>query len=146
MNLKKIPERCTIGGKWMNGSISWPQRLLAGALAAFLTVPLAQAATDPLPSAPQPTNQTQSPSAPPTTAESQSTQQAPQTQQPVGTAAAPAIKPEGVAVSRPAGAAIAPAKQRRVRQWAIRIGLLVGAGIAIGTVAALSLGSPARPH
>lgn len=129
----------------MNGSISWLQRLLAGALAAFLAVPLAQAATDPLPSAPQPASQTQSQSAPPAPADSQNTQSQ-QNQQPVGTAAAPAIKPEGVAVSRPAGAAIAPAKQRRIHQWAIRVGLLVGAGIAIGTVAALSLGSPARPH
>ena len=134
----------------MNGSISWLQRLLAGALAAFLAVPLAQAATDPLPSAPQPANQAQTQSNPPAPpaapAQSQDATQNTQNNQPLGTAAAPAIKPEGVAVSRPAGAAIAPAKQRRVRQWAIRVGLLVGAGIAIGTVAALSLGSPARPH
>ncbi|HTX42948.1 MAG TPA: hypothetical protein VMD25_14015 [Acidobacteriaceae bacterium] len=128
----------------MNGTISWLQRLLAGALAAFLAVPIAQAATDPLPSAPLPAAQTQSQSAP-ATPEGQNTQSQ-QNTQPLGTAAAPAIRPEGVAVSRPAGAAIAPAKQRRVRQWAIRIGLLVGAGIAIGTVAALSLGSPSHPH
>ncbi len=128
----------------MNGSIFWLQRLLAGALAAFLVAPIAHAATDPLPSAPQPATQTQAQPAPPAP-ESQNPQSQ-QNTQPLGTAAAPAIRPEGVAVSRPAGAAIAPAKQRRVRQWAIRVGLLVGAGIAIGTVAALTLGSPSRPH
>jgi hypothetical protein len=66
-------------------------------------------------------------------------------QQPVGTAAAPYVRPEGIPASRPAGAAIAPAKQRRVRIYAIRIALLVGAAVAIGTVVAASEGSPARP-
>lgn len=66
--------------------------------------------------------------------------------QPVGTAAAPYLKPEGIAASRPAGAAIAPAKQRRVRSFAIRVALLVGAGVAIGTVIAASLGSPSRAN
>src|SRR5271170_6782274 len=37
------------------------------------------------------------------------------TQEPLGTAAAPSVKTTGVAASRPAGAAIAPAKQRRAR-------------------------------
>ena len=76
----------------------------------------------------------------------QSSTQQTTTPQPVGTAAAPYLKPEGVSASRPAGAAIAPAKQRRIRTFAIRIALLVGAGVAIGTVAALSLGSPSRAH
>lgn len=65
---------------------------------------------------------------------------------PLGTAAAPYEKPEGVAASRPAGAAIAPAKQRRARAIFISIGAVVGAGIAIGTVAALSHASPSRPQ
>ena len=65
---------------------------------------------------------------------------------PVGTAAAPYVEPGGVAASRPAGAAIAPAKQRRTRSFAIKVGLLVGAGIAIGVVTAVSLSSPSRPH
>jgi hypothetical protein len=65
---------------------------------------------------------------------------------PVGTAAAPYVRPGGVAASRPAGAAIAPAKQRRTRSFAIKVGLLVGAGVAIGVVTAVSLGSPSRPH
>jgi hypothetical protein len=65
---------------------------------------------------------------------------------PVGTAAAPAEKPVGAAGSRPAGAVIAPGKQRRVRIILIGIGVVIGAGIAIGTVAALSHGSPSQPH
>ncbi|HLY39761.1 MAG TPA: hypothetical protein VKR52_01060 [Terracidiphilus sp.] len=63
----------------------------------------------------------------------------------VGTAAAPLEKPSGVAASRPAGAAIAPAKQRRVRTFLISVGVVIGAGVAIGTVAALSHASPSRP-
>ena len=66
-------------------------------------------------------------------------------QPPVGTAVAPYVK-EGTSGSRPAGAAIAPLKQRRTRSLAIRAGLLVGAGIAIGVVAAATLGSPSRAH
>jgi hypothetical protein len=66
-------------------------------------------------------------------------------QKPVGTAAAPYERTTGVAASRPAGAAIAPAKQRRVRTILISLGVVVGAGIAVGSVAALSHGSPSRP-
>lgn len=65
---------------------------------------------------------------------------------PIGTAAAPSGKPVGAAGSRPAGAVIAPAKQRRVRTILISIGVVVGAAVAIGTVAALSHGSPSQPH
>lgn len=63
-----------------------------------------------------------------------------------GTAAAPDMRPEGSPGSRPAGAAIAAAKQRRAHTFAIRVGLLVGAGIAIGTVVALTAGSSSRPN
>jgi hypothetical protein len=64
---------------------------------------------------------------------------------PLGTAAAPYSKPSGVMGSRPAGVVIAPAKQRRVRAILISVGVVAGAAIAIGTVAALSHGSPSRP-
>ncbi|MGD0181296.1 MAG: hypothetical protein ABSC15_15900 [Terriglobales bacterium] len=67
------------------------------------------------------------------------------TQEPVGTAAAESIETTGVAASNPAGAAIAPAKQRRTRSILIKVGALVGAGVAIGTVAALASASPSRP-
>lgn len=64
---------------------------------------------------------------------------------PVGAAAAPYEPTVGIAASRPAGAAIAPAKQRRVRTILISLGVIAGAGIAVGSVAALSHGSPSRP-
>src|ERR1700689_3648965 len=64
---------------------------------------------------------------------------------PLGTAAAPYSKPSGVMGSKPTGVAIAPAKQRGVRGILISVGVVAGAAIAIGTVAALSHGSPSRP-
>ena len=69
-----------------------------------------------------------------------------ETAKPVGTAAAPYEKTTGVAASRPAGAVIAPAKQRRARSILIRVGVIVGGAVAIGTVLALSHGSPSRPN
>lgn len=66
-------------------------------------------------------------------------------QNPVGTAAAPYEKTTGVAASRPAGAVIAPAKQKRKRSFLIRVGLILAGAAAIGTVVALSNGSPSRP-
>lgn len=63
-----------------------------------------------------------------------------------GVAAAPDVNSQGVSGSEPAGAAIAPAKQRRRRIFALRIGLMVGAAIAIGTVVALSKVSPSRSN
>jgi hypothetical protein len=68
------------------------------------------------------------------------------TQEPVGTAAAQFVMTTGVAASKPAGAAIAPAKQRRARSILIKVGVIVGAGVAVGTVAALSSASPSRPR
>jgi hypothetical protein len=65
---------------------------------------------------------------------------------PVGTAAAPAEPVTGVAASRPVGAAIAPAKQRRARAILIRISIVVGAAVAVGTVVALTRASPSRPN
>jgi hypothetical protein len=68
-----------------------------------------------------------------------------QAQEPVGTAAAGSVETTGVAASKPAGAAIAPAKQRRTRALLIKVSALVGASVAIGTVVALSNASPSRP-
>ncbi len=65
-------------------------------------------------------------------------------QEPVGTAAAEFIKTTGVAASKPAGSAIAPAKQRRARSILIKVGAIVGAGAAVGAVVALSAASPSR--
>ena len=65
---------------------------------------------------------------------------------PVGTAVAPYEKGMGIAASRPAGAVIAPAKQRRTRSFVIKVSLIVGAAVAVGTVVALSSASPSRPQ
>jgi anti-anti-sigma factor len=65
-------------------------------------------------------------------------------QDPLGTAAAPSAKTTGVAASRPAGAAIAPAKQKRARSILIKVAAIVGAGAAVGIVVALSSASPSR--
>lgn len=65
---------------------------------------------------------------------------------PAGTAAAPEANPAGIAGSRLTGAAVAPAKQRRIHVIAIRIAVVVGACVAIGTVAALSHSSPSQPR
>jgi hypothetical protein len=65
---------------------------------------------------------------------------------PVGAAAAPPESTMGVAASRPAGAVVAPGKQRRARSILIRVGLIVGAGVALGTVMALSHATPSRPQ
>lgn len=84
-----------------------------------------------------PTNQTQPAPASPA-------QTTPPANQPSGTAAAPGVQLSGGAASKPAGVAIAPPKQRQVRSLLIKLGFLAGAGIALGTVAALSAGSPGR--
>ena len=67
------------------------------------------------------------------------------TRLPQGVAAARIQPATGTAASKPAGAAIAPAKQRRVRTFLIRFGAIAGAGVAIGTVIALSSASPSKP-
>jgi len=66
-------------------------------------------------------------------------------QKPVGTAAAQKPATTGVAASDAAGAAIAPAKQKRSRMLLMKVGAIIGAGVAVGTVAALSSASPNRP-
>ena len=68
----------------------------------------------------------------------------PAAQQPSGTAVAPEVQVSGGAASKPAGVAIAPPKQRQIRTWLIRFGFIAGAGVALGTVAALSAASPGR--
>jgi hypothetical protein len=91
-----------------------------------------------LPSAPEP----QSPAQP----QQQAPQQPPALpQQPVGTAAAPAEKPTGISGSRPSGAAIAPAKQKRVRAFVIAISIALAGAAAIGATVGLSKASHSTP-
>jgi len=86
--------------------------------------------------------QTQSPQAGP----DQAAQSTSAITKPVGTAVAPSEPVTGVAATRPVGAAIAPAKQRRTRAILIRMSIVIGAAVAIGTVVALSKASPGRPN
>ena len=97
---------------------------------------------NPEPAGAQASGQQSQPAATPQTGAAQQPDQSPK---PVGTAAAPYERTMGIAASRPAGAAIAPAKQRRVRTIVISLAVIAGAGIAVGSVAALSHGSPSRP-
>jgi len=64
---------------------------------------------------------------------------------PVGTAVAPAVPVTGITAFSPAGAAIAPAKQHRVRTILISVGIVLGTAAAVGTVVALANASPSRP-
>jgi hypothetical protein len=82
----------------------------------------------------------------PVTQPRQNTQPAtpPQGTQPSGTAVAPPVQVTGGAASKPAGVAIAPPKQRQVRSLLLKLGLLAGAGIAVGTVVGLSAASPSH--
>jgi hypothetical protein len=66
-------------------------------------------------------------------------------QRPVGTAAAEGPRVTGVTAAQPAGTAIAPAKQRRVRTIVLKVGAILGAGAAIGTVVALTAATPSKP-
>lgn len=143
---------------------NWFNRQLVNGLIILLVAPLASAAPAPRQQQAALSSQRQgsapagsiAPATPKTGPVQQPTKPAPTTTQqtpalpnsptPVGTAAAPYEKPVGAAVSRPAGAAIAPAKQKRRRSILIRTGLVIGAAIAIGTVVALSKSSPNRPN
>lgn len=66
-------------------------------------------------------------------------------QRPVGTAAAEAPRVSGITAAEPAGIAIAPAKQHRVRTIAIKVGAILGASAALGTVIALTAATPSKP-
>lgn len=77
------------------------------------------------------------------------TQPAPQEQkpvtEPVGAAAAEKAPTAGGAASKPAGAAIAPAKQHQTRSLLIKIGAIAAGGLAAGTIYALSRGTSSKP-
>ena len=51
----------------------------------------------------------------------------------------------GITAAEPAGIAIAPAKQHRVRTLVIKVGAILGAGAAVGTVIALTQATPSKP-
>jgi hypothetical protein len=66
-------------------------------------------------------------------------------QAPSGAAGAKAANVKGAPVAQPAGAAVAPARQRGHRSLLIKVGLVAAGAVAVGAVVALSAKSPARP-
>jgi hypothetical protein len=125
-----------------NPTPSQPQGSAAAAVNSPVDAPQAQTGSANSSSAPPQAGgsaqaQTSSSSAPP---------QQQKTPEPLGTAAAPYEKGTGVAASRPAGAVIAPAKQKRARSFVIKVAIIVGAAVAIGTVVGLSEASPSHPR
>jgi cytoskeletal protein RodZ len=64
---------------------------------------------------------------------------------PSGAAGAKMPHAKGAPAARPLGAAIAPAKQRGRRSLLIKVGLVAGTCVAVGSVFALSKGSSAKP-
>ncbi len=73
------------------------------------------------------------------------TQQQQRPKEPLGAATAGTVATEGGGASKPAGTAIAPAKQHQVRSFLIKFGAIAAAGVAIGTVYALSKGTSSVP-
>lgn len=65
--------------------------------------------------------------------------------QPVGAATAERVPTAGGAAAKPAGAAIAPAKQHQTRGLLIKIGAVAAAGAALGTVYALTRSTGSLP-
>ena len=108
----------------------------------------AAASTEPLPDSPgaiefaQLESQSPAQQQPQPRSEPQPPQQA---KEPLGTAAAQTVPTMGVAASKPAGAALAPAKQRRIRTILIRTGAILGAAAALGVTMALTEASPSKP-
>jgi len=117
----------------------------------------AQAPLAPVPSARPSETSTVPPDAPSEVQRSQqaqstenTTQAKPQpTQQervnPLGTAAAQEGATRGGVASRPAGEAIAPAKQRQVHSLLIKLGLVAAGAVAVGTVVGLTRGTSSVP-
>jgi len=64
---------------------------------------------------------------------------------PSGAAGAKKAPAKGAPAARPMGVAIAPAKQRSRRSLLIKVGVVAGACVAVGSVLALSKASPAKP-
>ena len=89
----------------------------------------------PLPNAPSATQQPQQ-----TTQDQQQPGEAP-----IGAAAAQAATTSGGAASKPAGTAIAPAKQRQTRSLLIKVGAIAAGAAAVGIVYGLSRGTSSVP-
>lgn len=115
----------------------------------------AQAPLAPVPSARPAETSTVPPDAPSEVQRSQQAQSTENTPQPkpaqpertnpLGTATAQQGATRGGVASRPAGEAIAPAKQRQVHSLLIKLGLVAAGAAAVGTVVGLTRGTSSVP-
>jgi hypothetical protein len=165
-NATKVLAMALAAAFWMPGSMSAQTAAQPGAgtqTSPASSTPQGQApanATQPKPPASGTTvNPSQAPLQPVTTypdaagnAQSQSTPgvpEAPQPKQPgneaQGAATAEKVPTAGGSAAKPAGVAIAPAKQHRTRSLLIKFGAVAAAGVAAGTVYALSRGTSSNP-
>src|SRR5579872_3186063 len=99
------------------------------------------------PEAPEPAQgQPTAPSAPSSPSSSAtSRQQLPRPVEPAGAAAAEKVPTIGGAAAKPAGFAIAPPKQHQTRSLLIKVGAVAAGAVAVGTIYALSHGTPSMP-
>jgi hypothetical protein len=102
--------------------------------------PSEQPSEAPLPNAPQP-------AAPPAAPQQRSSRppELPTVPEPLGAAAAEQVRTAGGGASRPAGNAIAPAKQHQYRSLVIKLGAVAAGAIAAGAVYGLSHATPSTP-
>jgi predicted lipid-binding transport protein (Tim44 family) len=130
--------KCFLVAMLVGGFLSWNEMpLWASPQQSSQASSAAQKQDDSFPDAPQAqsaqTQTTQTPS---------DQQSAPA---PSGAAGAKAANVKGAPVAQPAGAAVAPVRQRGHRSLLIKVGVIAGAAIGVGAVVALSERSPARP-
>ncbi|MGD0757885.1 MAG: hypothetical protein ABR921_03185 [Candidatus Sulfotelmatobacter sp.] len=134
--------KCFLAAMLVAGFVCSEMPLLASAQQSSQSSTATQTADDSLPDAPQSqTAQTQTTQA--QTAQTPSAQQS--APAPSGAAGAKAANVKGAPVAQPAGAAVAPVRQRGHRSLLIKVAVIAGAGIAAGAVVALSERSPSRP-
>ena len=98
--------------------------------------------TQPLPNAPSATTQPQTTM---TSPQDQTQQPAQKVEPPLGAAGAEAGRPSGGLASKPAGNAIAPAKQRQVHSMLIKVGAIAAGAAALGIVYGLSRSTSSTP-
>ena len=134
--------KCFLAAMLVAGFVCSEMPLLASAQQSSQSSTATQTADDSLPDAPQSqTAQTQTTQA--QTAQTPSAQQS--APAPSGAAGAKAANVKGAPVAQPAGAAVAPVRQRGHRSLLIKVAVIAGAGLAAGAVVALSERSPSRP-
>jgi hypothetical protein len=127
---------------------SQPQPANQGTTSQGTTVNPSQAPLQPVTTYPDASDTQQQPSpnnAPQTTTTIPEAPQPKKPAEPVGAATAESVPTTGGAAAKPAGVAIAPAKQHQTRSLMIKIGAALAAGAALGTVYALSHSTSSTP-